>query len=234
APINASMSCMSTINEFLSTPEVNSCFPYTKTILPALTNSSQDPIAILDSICSLPKCSDSLISSFLSTVKKGCAQDLAQNNTDIVTLTELIPLYSPTRDSICFKGPSGGYCLTDDSVLVQKYGVNTNSSDPLSNVPASDFCTNCNKAIVNTYLNFIKTNPGVIDPLLSPVQVTGLKAIMTDKCGSSFLDGKIPDTTSKTTYSNSPQKSNNGSSFRFSSVNYFISIATILALLIFY
>ncbi|CAG8757912.1 16252_t:CDS:1, partial [Acaulospora colombiana] len=96
--------------------------------------------------------------------------DLAQNYTDVVLLTEIIPLYSPIRDSICFKDPSGGYCVTDDFIAAQKYGLNQSSLNPLSNIPASVICTNCNKAIVNTFLNYENNHNGVLDPFLSTAQ----------------------------------------------------------------
>ncbi|CAG8726725.1 17071_t:CDS:2, partial [Racocetra fulgida] len=187
--------------------ELNSCFPYNELSsqidsfmnVQDLSGIENKIISVEDSICKLPKCSDSLISNFNSTFHSKCSTDIAAQSNDALTISALIYEYSPLRDTLCFKNSTGGYCVIETLENVLKEGGN------YQNISSQTICTTCNKAIANTWVNYMKSHPP--PPELSSQFSVAISSINTESnktCGPSFLDGNVP------LAANSNSKSNNG------------------------
>ncbi|CAG8728765.1 27498_t:CDS:2, partial [Racocetra persica] len=199
--------CATAVQNFLSSSEFNACFPYNQ--LESQINSFMNVqdlsgieskiISVEDSICKLPKCSDSLISNFNSTFYSKCSTDIAAQRDDAIGISALIYDYSPLRDTLCFKNSTGGYCLVETFENFVKEGAN------YQNISSQSVCTTCNKAIANTWVNYLKSHPP--PPELSgniTVAISSITSESNKTCGPSFLDGKVPLS------ANSNSKSNNG------------------------
>ncbi|KAF0513371.1 hypothetical protein F8M41_017786 [Gigaspora margarita] len=186
--------CSSAVQTFLNSSEFNACFPYNKLSnqiknvanLQNFTSNEKDIINVEDSICSLPKCSDSLISNFNSTFQSKCSADIAKNNPDAISVSGLIYGYSPTRDSICFKNSTGGYCLVE---IIENIENSLMQGSSNTNLSSKVLCTDCVKSIANTYLKYMKSHP---PPANLGLGLTHLTDYLNQTCGSSFLDGNVP------------------------------------------
>ncbi|CAG8683806.1 14649_t:CDS:2 [Funneliformis caledonium] len=199
-----SQSCMDEAQKLIGSQEINACIPISS--LASLFTGSQkgDKETVMktvaDSICSLPKCSDSLIASTQKDFRAACQQDLKANN-DAVTLIDVaISLYSPSRDSMCFKNSTDGYCLIESySAAKQIFENAPKDQSPILTfvgAPKEQVCTPCNKAIANTFNNYQKQHPEAFTDIkdYNDKDVENAKSALTGKCGESFLDGQIGDT----------------------------------------
>ncbi|RIA91274.1 hypothetical protein C1645_875601 [Glomus cerebriforme] len=202
---NISDGCKNKLTALLGDQNINACFPFTA-ITPLVSNTgsmpSQDALKkAADAICGLPKCSDSLVSQTQTDVKSACQADITAKN-PIATLVDVVlTLYSPTRDSICFKNSTGGYCFIESQAATQQVLQSApKGQDPtltFAGAPKEAVCTPCNKAIVNTYLNFQKTNPNAFSDIkeITPQDIDNAKSALTGKCGPNFIDGQVGDST---------------------------------------
>lgn len=198
--------CKNALESLIGNKDVNACFPFLS-VAPVIlsNNTSPDPATlskVADSICGLPKCSDSLVTTTTASVKTGCQSDLASNNTSAEFVYYVLLLYSPTRDSICFKNSTGGYCFIESLQNINQ--VYQPGQDPISaftNAPPTTVCTPCNKAISNTYLNYQQSNPGNFADIkeISSNDIDTFKRALSGKCGQNFLDGQTGDTTASVT-----------------------------------
>ncbi|CAG8578333.1 3235_t:CDS:1, partial [Scutellospora calospora] len=181
--------CSSAVQTFLNSSEFNGCFPYNKlsnqmkpyTNFTDFKSDEREIINIADSICSLPKCSDSLISSFNSTFQSKCSDEIAKKKPDTNSIADFIWEYSPLRDSFCFKNSTGGYCLVETIDNIE--GIN-NLEQTYSNLTEQILCTKCNKAILNTFFNYVVSHPPPTD---ISFLISFLKPLIDSKCNSSFL-----------------------------------------------
>ncbi|CAG8786365.1 26017_t:CDS:2, partial [Dentiscutata erythropus] len=188
-----SSQCSSAVQTFLNSSEFNACFPYNKltsqinsaTSFQSIATSEKQLISVEDSVCSLPKCSDSLISNFNSTFQSKCSDDIAKNNTETMGIYDFIYVYSPFRDSFCLKNSTGGYCVIETLENIE----NAQIQGSYTNLSSKVLCTTCNKAIANTLLNYMKSHPPPSD--LSTAS-TFLTTELNQTCGPSFLDGNVP------------------------------------------
>ncbi|CAG8594183.1 4019_t:CDS:2, partial [Racocetra fulgida] len=153
--------------------------------------------------------------------KTECTSDLSANNAAVFAVELLFTFYSPLISSYCFKNTTGGSCLfkyRQDYATFAGAGVSPANTNPLNftvlpditNVPPTIVCTNCGKALANVFLNFLALNPGDYAILgTNQSEIDNRKLQYTAKCGSSFLDGKIPDTesTSNSTSTSTPETS---------------------------
>ncbi|CAG8528465.1 hypothetical protein C2G38_2240557 [Gigaspora rosea] len=195
--------CSSAVQTFLNSSEFNACFPYNKLSnqvnnvanLQNFASSEKDMINAEDSICSLPKCSDSLLSNFNSTFQSKCSADIAKNNPDAISVSNLIYGYSPARDSICFKNSTGGYCLVEIFENVENSLMQGSS---YTNLSSKVLCTDCVKSIANTYLKYMKSHPPPANLGFGVGTTSYLTDYLNKTCGASFLDGNIPLAASST------------------------------------
>ncbi|CAG8679916.1 10612_t:CDS:2, partial [Dentiscutata heterogama] len=198
-PTNLSTTCNAEITK-LSTSELSTCASPYKLLQQQIT-SITDPKSALDSYCSAPKCSDSATSTAATELQNQCATELTAKNPQITVLKEALVLNSPTRDSLCFKNSSGGYCgLDSNTKKILGYISGLSATAP------TDFnCTDCNKAILNTFMNYFKDHSDAKADL--PVDITSFQNSVTSKCGASYLDGNIPSTTTTTNPASSQKSS---------------------------
>ncbi|CAG8620484.1 15506_t:CDS:2, partial [Cetraspora pellucida] len=219
--------CSTAVQNFLNSSEFNTCFPYNQlsnqidyfTNIQDLSGIESKLISVEDSICKLPKCSESIISNFNSTFRSKCSTDIAAQKSDAITISALIYEYSPLRDSLCFKNSTGGYCVIETFETYLKEGGN------YANLTSQVLCTTCNKAIINTWVNYIKSHPP--PPELSSGINLGFSYVESEvnkTCGPSFIDGKVP-------LSANSQSSNGLTIF---DINFAMLTASILMSFIFY
>ncbi|CAG8844703.1 20039_t:CDS:2, partial [Gigaspora margarita] len=121
-----------------------------------------------------------------------CQSDLAMNDPTVSYLKEILIFNFPIKDSFCFKNSSGGYCNLDpNSTIILNF-----ISGLSATFPTDINCNDCNKAILNTFMNYFKAHSESLAEL--PVNQTVLESFQTlviSKCNSSFLDGTVPNTT---------------------------------------
>ncbi|CAG8529164.1 2181_t:CDS:2 [Cetraspora pellucida] len=213
--------CSTAVQNFLNSSDFNSCFPYNQLSnqidyfanIQDLSGIESKIIGVEDSICKLPKCSDSVISNFNSTFHSKCSTDIAAKRTDALSISALIYEYSPLRDSLCFKNSTGGYCLIETFENFLKDGGN------YANLSSQVLCTTCNKAIINTWVNYIKSHPP--PPELSTEFDVGF----------TYVNSEVNKTYGKVPISANSQSSNGLTIF---DINFAMLTASILMSFIFY
>ncbi|CAG8476149.1 26672_t:CDS:2 [Dentiscutata erythropus] len=192
APQNVSSACQQEVIKLASSSDLNSCASFIK--LYALQNKTMQSAAsltpIYDSYCAAPKCNDNITSADAVELQTQCQSELAMKDPTTSYLHTILVLNSPVKDSLCFKNSSGGYCdMDDNSAAVLNYLLGLNYTQP------TDLsCSDCNKAIFNTFANYFKSNPQSVTTL--SIDPTSFENFVISKCGSSFLDGTVPNTTS--------------------------------------
>ncbi|CAG8719046.1 15107_t:CDS:2, partial [Gigaspora rosea] len=212
-----SSTCQSRLEQMYNATDINTCIPYIS--LSSLLSQSDvppDTMSLYNAICSLERCSDTFISSTLSSFKIDCTSDLISNNSAVFGVELLFTFYTPLINSYCYKNSTGGSCILkyrEDYTTYAGAGISRANTNPLNftvlpditNVPASIVCTNCVKAMANTFLDYLDSNPGDYFILgTTQTDINNRKIQYTAKCGSSFLDGSIPDTTSPILVTSSP------------------------------
>ncbi|CAG8836965.1 2310_t:CDS:1, partial [Gigaspora margarita] len=177
-PTNLSSTCLTELIKLSGNSELNSCASFTK--LAQLQNTT-NPKPILDSYCSAPKCNDNTTSTAATELKSQCATDLAAKDPIVTTVKTILVFNSPLKDSLCFKNSSGGYCDMDpNSQEILSYIGGANATPP------TDInCNDCNKAILNTFVNYFKQHPESTTELSTDPK--SLENLVTTKCGASFL-----------------------------------------------
>ncbi|CAG8634537.1 1063_t:CDS:2, partial [Dentiscutata heterogama] len=177
-PTNLSISCLGELTKLFVSSDLNSCASFIK--LTQLLNAT-NPTPVLDSYCSAPKCSDNTTSAYATELKSQCATDLTANDPTVYTIKQSLVFNSPLKDSLCFKNSSGGYCdldLNSASILIYISGLSVTP-------PTIINCTDCNKAILNTFVNYFKAHPESLTELST--NTTQFQNTVTTKCGASFL-----------------------------------------------
>ncbi|CAI2177705.1 18965_t:CDS:2 [Funneliformis geosporum] len=202
-----SQSCMDEAQKLIGSEEINACVPISSFASLISNSKSENEEAAMktmaDSICGLPKCSDSLVASTQKDFRAACQQDLKAKNDLANSIDAAIALYSPLRDSICFKNSTDGYCFIESYTSLKQINDKApkNQSPVLTFAGASNeqVCTPCNKAITNTFNNYQKVHPEAFTAIqgYSDKDVETAKNALTGKCGESFLDGQIGDTKQK-------------------------------------
>lgn len=207
--------CQAALFSIVANPEFFECIPV-GALLPLLTDPDllpsvlKDPVAngpkllpIFDATCALPKCSDEGVKNAIETVTTGCAADLT--NPLIQLALGAMTFYSPVRDIICFKDNKDEYCLVETFTNIltlppppKDFKLLGGIIDKLVVAEPRAICTPCNKAILNTALNFLKKNPQALLILDAAFHVGENelfigKLFVFLKCGFQFLDGKVPD-----------------------------------------
>lgn len=205
--------CQAAFLSIITSPEFFECVPVTA-LLPLLTDPTllpsilKDPIAnapkllpVVDAICAAPKCSDKGIAGAISAVKEGCSADLKD---PLVPLAlGVLEFYSPVRDIICFKDNKDEYCVVESVTKIltlptPPFKLLGGIIDKVATAEPKFICTPCNKAIVNTLLDFFKEHPEALELIenLTHIGEEEFKLgelFLTVKCGFQFLDGKVPD-----------------------------------------
>ncbi|CAG8727701.1 9089_t:CDS:2, partial [Dentiscutata heterogama] len=222
SPVNITPTCQSRLEQIYNATDINACLPFISlSSLLSQSSTPSDSMSLYDAICSLQRCTDTFISSTLSSFKIDCTSELATNNPAVYGVELLFTFYSPLISSYCFKNATGGSCILkyrEDYALYAGAGVSRTISNPLNftvlpditNVPYLIVCTNCVKAMANTFLNYLSSNPGDY-AIIGTTQddINNRKTQYTAKCGSSFLDGSIPDTTNPILSTSKPSPSSN-------------------------
>lgn len=181
----------SIIKNFLADPTKN--FPPLETPLQAFSTA----------FCPAPKCSDQDVAGAVKTIQDGCKEDLDKKNQLIGMIFDAAVFYSPLHDIMCFKFDKA-FCWDESLLTVIKLPpspIKVTGDKLLDAVAVSDpsaVCTKCNKAIVNTFLNFITAKENdLARQILSSfgvdqAKLDQFKTFVAVKCGINFEDGKIP------------------------------------------
>lgn len=217
-----SKECQSTLLGIVTSPEFLKCIPVSSLLplLPLVTDPSiiknfiadptknypplEKPLLQFSTLfCPAPKCSDQGVAGAVKAISDGCKDDLDKKNPFIVMIFDTAVFYSPLHDSICFK--FGKTFCWDESILttisLPPSPIPVTGNKVLDAVAVADptaVCTKCNKAIVNTFFNFIfdKANELARQILaglgVDDKQLAAAKTFVAVKCGINFEDGKIP------------------------------------------
>jgi len=207
--------CQAALFSVVANPEFFQCIPVAA-LLPLLTDPTflpsvlKDPIEnapkllpLVDATCALPKCSDEGVKGAIEAVTTGCAADL--NNPLIQLALGAMTFYSPVRDIICFEDNKGEYCTVETFKNIlslppppKDFKLLGGIIDKLIVAEPRAICTPCNKAILNTIVDFLKKNPQALLILNAAFhfgenELFIGKVYVFLKCGFEFLDGKVPD-----------------------------------------
>ncbi|CAG8836907.1 10739_t:CDS:2, partial [Gigaspora margarita] len=181
-----SLTCQQEQAKLNSSSDLNNCASFVK-LMPLHGATMQNSAQIYDSYCSAPKCNDNTTTTDANELKTQCQQELAAKEPFTTYLKTVLVFNSPLKDSLCFKNTSGGYCGLDvTTAATLNYILGLNSTQP-TNLN----CNDCNKAILNTFMNYIKHPESQADLLIDQ---SSFQPLITSKCGSSFLDGNVPNT----------------------------------------
>ncbi|CAG8638934.1 34448_t:CDS:2, partial [Racocetra persica] len=148
-------------------------------IEPALTEVSKG-------FCKFPKCQDSFIQSHIQSTIVACQEDLKNNQTLAQAIFAAFVFNSPLHDSVCFENKQRMFCW--DEFIRNNISIpNFTSIEKLNNNNSVDkICTLCNRAIVNTFFNFIPTS--FYAQLIIPLnKVEDNKKLLAFVCGDDFV-----------------------------------------------
>ncbi|CAB4397092.1 unnamed protein product [Rhizophagus irregularis] len=199
---NLSDGCKNEMTKLLGDKDINKCFPFASVAPLASSTSIPDQNTLksaADAICGAPKCSDDLVAKTLNEVKTACQQDISNKNPLALLVNAALSLYSPTRDSICYKNSTDGYCFIESQAAAQQILQSApKGQDPaitLAGASKDVVCTPCNKAIFNTYFNYQNTNPNAFSDIqqVTDKDINTAKSALQGKCGKNFIDGNVGD-----------------------------------------
>ncbi|CAG8611631.1 hypothetical protein C2G38_2181419 [Gigaspora rosea] len=223
-PINLdslSADCKSELFKIVINPEFLTCIPIPAIaqllpIIPEIENIKKNPKEILNfldqidqfsnDICSAPKCSDDFVQSSINDIKDQCSTDLAGNNTIAEVIFGIAVLYSPLRDSICFKN-NNTFCIHETLNITlnlpdSPFNITGNTIiDAIAVADPGQVCTQCNKDIINTFGNFLKNNTLALQVLaqagINQARIDTMKIGVAVKCGINFEDGETCNNSSQ-------------------------------------
>ncbi|RHZ53518.1 hypothetical protein Glove_441g86 [Diversispora epigaea] len=243
--------CSDALNFVTGSPELGECFPPDIDVKDGqLTDEELKKIVPeFDSYCSQPKCSDTLLNDMSNILKANCSKELADNDTSIQYIVDLIAYNPILYDVACFKDNSSSnnssdsnYCYLKLNHTIPKKKYYTNAEI----TPKQQLCTNCNKLIANAIVNFEKSHPEIKYQIINSTEVKTIE----EKCEKTFFDGNNTQivttaintasatisasvSTSKPTSSFAPSSTSAAnSSFKPFSYNYSIIIGFILTFLV--
>ncbi|CAB4428879.1 unnamed protein product [Rhizophagus irregularis] len=217
-----SQKCQSALLSIVTDPAFLKCIPVASLVplLPLVTDPSiiknfiADPAknfppletplqAFSTAFCPAPKCGDKDVAGAIKIIQDGCKEDLDKKNQFIVMVFDAAVFYSPLHDIMCFKFDKA-FCWDESILTVIKLPpspIKVTGDKLLDAVAVSDpsaVCTKCNKAIVNTFLNFITAKESDLARQIlasfgiDQAKLDQLKTFVAVKCGINFEDGKIP------------------------------------------
>jgi len=135
----------------------NSCLPSQALLglFTGTTTADQIP-TVIGSICSQTPCDDSAISTAVSALTAACKQELASNETAIITLDGALSYYTPLIKGICAKNSTGGYCgIESFPVFFSLLNQTANINSTLASVP----CTSCTTNLIAGFANYTPSTP---------------------------------------------------------------------------
>lgn len=208
-----SPSCQAAFLSIVTDPGFFECVPVTA-LLPLLTDPTllpsiiQDPaknapklLPVVDAICAVPKCSNEGVANALKSVESGCSSKSDQKNPIVQLATAVITFYSPVRDIICFENNKKELCIVETATTIftlppAPIKLLGGIVDELIFAEPKLICTPCNKAIVNTLIDFFTKNPAAIDFLEQAFHIGEEELKIGEfyfavKCGAPFIDGKV-------------------------------------------
>ncbi|RHZ54320.1 hypothetical protein Glove_428g79 [Diversispora epigaea] len=220
---NYSTSCSAGLQSLYTDIELNLCFPIYN-VSQALSSNNTDPEfyrPTLDNLCKYTKCTEKVITEKRKTFQSACQEDIKEKNPNIISIENLLLLYSPSVDSSCFKNTTNGYCLLELWYSEIKYNTTKSSPGfnpqdgiiPMTSLPKESLCTDCNRKIANAFVKYLNENPE-IDANLTSWDPQDLNKTLTSKCDDSFIDKQTPTSTPSST--NSPSSNGAISSFNYS------------------
>jgi hypothetical protein len=215
-----STNCALSLLGVLTSPEALKCFPLTASVslipiildptiiqnfVKAPSNKTYEPveqpfIQFADGLCKAPKCSDAAVQGGLKTLDAGCQDDIKAKNPVYTALVDIFTFYSPLHDSLCFQNPKKQFCW-DESILtainLPKSPIKIIDGGIIDSIAVADppkVCTACNRAIVNTFGNFVKKSTAAQDILVQlGVNTTLIEIGVAVKCGIDFENGVVGD-----------------------------------------
>lgn len=170
----------------------------------------------IQGICTNAPCTQAALNNASSTIQTGCSSDLSSGSSIPVALEAIVNNYGDIRSLLCTKQTANNtYCVTQTLYAVQNTtgtqltitaleGIFSNSSTSnfLDSIPTSVYCTDCGHAIVTEALPIVQN--------VSSSDKSTFSKDVSDKCGASFVDGKLPSDIS--TVSNSSESTSSSKS----------------------
>ncbi|KAG0143247.1 hypothetical protein CROQUDRAFT_109335 [Cronartium quercuum f. sp. fusiforme G11] len=160
-------------------------------------------IAWVEEICPTSPCSDSVINTGVKILEKGCASELTIGTSAVVVLSGVIENYLPLRRMVCEQYKSNGsYCVTSLLTTIgQNLTITTlktilidgfSSLVPfLTSVHKFSVCNECGHFLYNDAMTMKSQKDS---ETINSSKASEREKILTEICGSSFLDGKVPTT----------------------------------------
>ncbi|GBC04153.1 hypothetical protein RclHR1_05540006 [Rhizophagus clarus] len=237
-----SSTCQNTLTQFLGDKNINNCFPFSAITPLATTTTIPDQNTLktaADAICAKPKCSDNLVSTTLNQFKTSCQTDISNNQTLAQLVNVALSLYSPMRDSICYKNSTGGYCFIESEAaaeqILQSAPKGQNPAFTFAGAQKNQVCTPCNKAIFNTFFNYQNVNPSAFSDVQNATgkNINDVKGAIEGKCGQNFIDGKVGDSTEdpQKFQTESANQKSSAASLVANPVNFVVLVGSLLAML---
>jgi len=209
--------CQAAMLSIITSPEFFECVPVAA-LLPILTDPTllpsvlKDPIhnaakllPAIDAICADPKCSDEGVANAVKALQGGCSSEQDQKNPIAQLATFAVTFYSPVRDIICFKDYENEYCTVETiknilSLPPAPIKLLGGIIDQVIFAEPKSICTPCNKAMVNTLIDFFKAHPETLEIVekafnIGEEELKIGEIFLAVKCGSPFVDGKVGDST---------------------------------------
>ncbi|KAG0141606.1 hypothetical protein CROQUDRAFT_34731, partial [Cronartium quercuum f. sp. fusiforme G11] len=156
----------------------------------------------ISGVCSANPCSTSTLSTAQASVNAGCGDDVSKGVSAAISLSTIVTNYNAVRNLLCTQYTSNGtFCVPSilgnvqtvsgkNVSIMQVQGVLTQGSaaltSMLSSIPTGAYCVDCGKAIFVEAAD-IKTTG-------TTTNATAASGTLSDKCGASFADGKLPST----------------------------------------
>lgn len=225
-----SKKCAATLVTIVTSPEFLKCIPVDAftPLLPIVTDPGfiakfvADPpgtfkkvepalVTFSTKFCAAPKCSDEGIAKTIAALAQDCADEI-QNTPLIKAAFSFTVFYSPLHDDVCFKSHNKGtpFCWDESFTTIlnlPKSPIKIVDGGFIDSIAVADpeaVCTTCNKDIIDTFLNFMKTKKEgdvafkILEGIgLNEEALKGMTIGAAVKCGIKFIDGKVPDNPGK-------------------------------------
>ncbi|KAH9454158.1 hypothetical protein MJO29_007121 [Puccinia striiformis f. sp. tritici] len=156
----------------------------------------------ISGVCTAAPCSSDTLKQASQSVNNGCSSDIQKGSGIAMALQMIVGNYNGAKDLLCTQYTSNstfcipsilgnvesasGQNITISQVTSILSGSMTPASQALANVPSGTYCTDCGHALVTQSAAFMASSGA------SSSNSTSATSSISNTCGASFNDGKIP------------------------------------------
>ncbi|EFP86854.1 uncharacterized protein PGTG_13236 [Puccinia graminis f. sp. tritici CRL 75-36-700-3] len=170
-------------------------------VIPPLTNW-------ISGVCSASPCSADTLKQANQTVSSGCSSDIQKGSGITMALQTIVSNYNGAKDLLCTQYTSNStFCVpsilgnvqtaTGQNITISEVtsllsGSMTPAGQAFANVPSGTYCTDCGHALVTQSAAFLASSNG--GGSSGNASSGGAMSSISNTCGASFTDGKLPST----------------------------------------